>query len=844
MKEHTIDYQTIAKEANLILQAKKQLTDDQYVKRLEDFARHLAHNAGAPTRTMEDILNERTQELVQTNEELNSTIEELKSVNEQLQSEIEMRKHLEQELSDSEERFRSFIEQSVNSVAIISPELKVIVWNKSFEQITGIKSHEAIGKYSWQIDSMIANYNRQPNTPDSKQKQEVKTLLNKVLSGTHLETEVIINNPKGEMRYVNLKIFPIKTKSSIYISKIAIDITKEKLMNLELVKHKKQLEQLVNQRTNELKESETRQKTLIEIMQEGMVVLDQDMRINTVNPSFCRIVGQSQDKLHGQKMNKFISEKSQQCWQKITIQTNFPDQATCDISFRHEDGTVTHTMVAPSRIDHPNLKGTLLVFTDITSRKKAENALNEAKAFLEAMFEQSAVPMVAAMQPDKKLRTINHAAKHFFGIPDSIDYTSFTYSDFPHTWRTFDEDNKEVQVENLPLARSLRGETIQNIPYRIVRTDGIEKWYIAGSAAIRNKQGEIIGGIVAFPDITAQKENEKNLFENKQKYQALIDNLPVGVFEKDRHFRYKIMNRSFKALFDINKVSIENKSDRDIFPDEIANVIRRSDKKTAQKLTKITDENVFTIGHDKIYVISKRIPLFDANGDFDGILGIYVDETQREQNQQKLLNTIIETEEKERRRFAEDLHDDLGPFLSGIMLYINELGHDDMDKIQHDEIINYMKETVNEAIKRTREISNNLMPSILFDYGLAYAIESFVEKIAVTKQITIHFKKENLLKRYSRTIEIVVYRIAIELINNSLKHSKAENIYLFLYGSPNSIGLEYSDDGIGFSLEKTLENNKGMGLHNILNRLQSVKGSYTFDNNLKKGFQIKIRIDI
>jgi PAS domain S-box-containing protein len=205
--------------------------------------------------------------------------------------------------------------------------------------------------------------------------------------------------------------------------------------------------------------------------------------------------------------------------------------------------------------------------------------------------------------------------------------------------------------------------------------------------------------------------------------------------------------------------------------------------------------------------------------------------------EKKLFETILQTEEKEKQRFAMDLHDELGPFLSGIKLYIDEIELCRRNDSRRIELMNFLRKMVDEAIAKTKLISNSLMSHTLMDFGLAKALASFVQQMNIMHQIRIDLEIKNMTTTLNKTLEISIYRIMIELINNSLKHSEAKRIEICLYDENNSIKATYKDDGRGFDVEKEFETPGGIGLNSIVNRLQSIRASYNFSSKPNKGMQ-------
>ncbi|MDP4209923.1 MAG: histidine kinase [Bacteroidota bacterium] len=220
-------------------------------------------------------------------------------------------------------------------------------------------------------------------------------------------------------------------------------------------------------------------------------------------------------------------------------------------------------------------------------------------------------------------------------------------------------------------------------------------------------------------------------------------------------------------------------------------------------------------------------------------------EQSRREAEKRLLNIVIQTEERERKRFASDLHDGLGPLLSTVKMSVSTLQLMDNDPARK-EIIENTAHVVNESIKSIKEISNNLSPHILNNFGLASAIKEFAHKID-QKVIHINFESNAYNKRFDENIEVVVYRVVCELINNTMKHAKARNIDINLSYQHKAIILSYSDDGIGFDASALTSDNpasSGMGLSNMLSRINSIKGKMDVESSAENGTKVLIRVKI
>jgi signal transduction histidine kinase len=217
-------------------------------------------------------------------------------------------------------------------------------------------------------------------------------------------------------------------------------------------------------------------------------------------------------------------------------------------------------------------------------------------------------------------------------------------------------------------------------------------------------------------------------------------------------------------------------------------------------------------------------------------------ETDRVRSEKRVINAIINTEENERKRFAKDLHDGLGPILSTVKMSLSALN----DRIKDSTgtlILNNTTHLVNEAIGTIKEISNNLSPHILTNFGLSSAISAFTTKINHTKAVEIDFKTNMEGKRLENDKEVVIYRAVCELINNAILHSGASRIEIELNKHEKFITLQFYDNGRGFDTSTlSKEDTKGMGLSNIETRVKSVEGVFILESTPGKGTSALIKM--
>ncbi len=217
-------------------------------------------------------------------------------------------------------------------------------------------------------------------------------------------------------------------------------------------------------------------------------------------------------------------------------------------------------------------------------------------------------------------------------------------------------------------------------------------------------------------------------------------------------------------------------------------------------------------------------------------------EVDRLRTEKRVLNAVINTEENEKKRFAKDLHDGLGPLLSAVKMSLSALNERIKDQ-SGVVILNNTNHLVNEAINTIKDISNNLSPHVLLNFGLASALSAFTTKINETKAIEIDFKSNMENQRLENDKEVVIYRATCELINNSIQHSGASRIEIELNKHEKFITLQFYDNGRGFDISTlNREDTEGMGLSNIETRVKSIEGVFILESSPGKGTSALIKV--
>jgi signal transduction histidine kinase len=208
------------------------------------------------------------------------------------------------------------------------------------------------------------------------------------------------------------------------------------------------------------------------------------------------------------------------------------------------------------------------------------------------------------------------------------------------------------------------------------------------------------------------------------------------------------------------------------------------------------------------------------------------------QHQRNLVNAVLTTQEDERVRIAQDLHDDISSKLNIISLNSHLLQNQNLSETEKIDISNTIIKYTQNAIESSRRIAHDLYPPVLQNFGLRAGIEELCAEVSATKAVKIVHNSEVNFESIPIDKHLHLFRIIQELINNSIRHGKAKNITINCLFKNQKINFKYSDDGIGFDL-LNLQLAKGLGLKNIESRVNYLQGNLRLKSQENKGFSIE-----
>jgi signal transduction histidine kinase len=207
------------------------------------------------------------------------------------------------------------------------------------------------------------------------------------------------------------------------------------------------------------------------------------------------------------------------------------------------------------------------------------------------------------------------------------------------------------------------------------------------------------------------------------------------------------------------------------------------------------------------------------------------------QNQKDQLHAVIVTQEEERKRIAQDLHDDISSKLNIVSLNSHLLTAPNLTEAETIEITENIIALTTKALENSRKIAHNLLPPVFEKFGLNAGVEELCEEFESSKAIKTYYINEIDFDEKEIDRHLHVFRILQELMNNSLRHGKATQIWIAFRKIGGIDTCNYEDNGVGFD-SKSVENQKGLGMKNIDSRISFLNGTIKINSEVGKGIAV------
>jgi PAS domain S-box-containing protein len=739
---------------------------------------------------------------------------------------ITERKKQENELLSINQRLNDIIELIPDPTFIIDKNKVVKQWNKAIEELTGIKKEEIIGK---------------GNSVYSLPFYGIKTpMLVDLIDEDITNYEKNIENIERSIKKVNNKIFgefsgQFYQNRYSYLWGVAaplLDSSGNRFGTIEVIKDITE----VKQKEKALLLSEVKSRIILDTNQDFILLINPDNTLLDCNLSFANSIGKTREKLIGKDMSTYFDQETSVYYHqyvKRALETG--EIQIFDIIRKNLDYFTIR--IYPVKENNNEIKNLVVYAQNTTKLKNAEKALRDSEEEYRTITESITDYLYRVINTNEKISFI-------FRNPGIEKILGYSISEFKTSPNLFYDiivaDDIEILHSNLNLAIENRENV--TFEHRIKHKNGNYIWLSNTLIFTKESTGNKIEFNGVIKDISLRKQFETALKDAEERYRSVFDQsgLATNVFDLDGTL---IMQNNLAAIM-LGGVPGDfiGKNIEELFSSERVRNIKSNLAETIKKEDVTLREEEINLPTGKYWLKTIAQIVKNTAGQIIGVQFVSQDITARKELDRKILNTIIETEEKERIHFAQELHDGLGPIISAIKMYIQWLSRPD-HKLSQNEILRDTEKLINDAGETIREISFKLSPHVLKNFGLIEALQTFSEKVNQSKDLEISLNY-NFTSRFEDTIETVIYRILCECINNTIKHANASHITIKILKFITKVRITYTDDGIGFDTQKVFSQKKGNGLFNLQSRLQSINGRCVINSQPGKGVKIMISVKV
>jgi PAS domain S-box-containing protein len=594
----------------------------------------------------------------------------------------------------------------------------------------------------------------------------------------------------------------------------------------------------------------------------GLSITDLDGRFLQVNSAFCSLTGYTESELLTAVDLKALVHPSDFSLEQEDTRALIAGEVPAFVieqRYGRRDGSFIWVQNTVSLIsDEPDRPAKIArLARDITARRVAEASLREIEARNEAtksaryeaerqyqeIFENAGEGIFRST-PEGYYLTANPALAHMHGFdsPAELIRSRRDISRELYVQPTQRDEFKRLLEE--------RGE-VRGFEHETFRRDGSKIWISVNAHAVRDDAGHILYYEGTAQDISERKRAEHALRVSEERYRELFENSRDAFYVHDMKGVYTSVNRAAEKLSGYRRQEIIGKHFSAFMSDEYARQVQRQLQKKLESSGETTYEIEMITKKGKHIPVEISSRLIVEQGRPVGVQGCVRDISDRKKAQEAARNysrRVIEAQEAERRRISRELHDQVGQILTAVKMNLHALQQTCTQPETLSSIAVNLK-VIDEAVDQVRDLSVDLRPLLLDDFGLVVALRWYLERQTRSIGIPAKFVSGSLdeYDRFSSELETACFRIVQEGVTNIVRHARANRISIRLERVVSDLILLITDDGAGFDARLLRSGTAGiatLGLRGMEERAQAVGGTITIDSAPALGTEICARLPI
>jgi len=488
----------------------------------------------------------------------------------------------------------------------------------------------------------------------------------------------------------------------------------------------------------------------------------------------------------------------------------------------------------------------LIVFLSATQRSATE-ALRESELRFRRLIEMMPVA-VYVCDTSGVIQTYNNRAVELWGrAPNPGDTTQR----FCGSLHLYSPDGKPVPHEESPMAEVLRtGVQVRDVEIVIERPDGSRITVQVYVVPLRSGKEELTGAVNCFQDITERKRAEEQALQNSRKIQAMsvqreeylrlvIDTIPTMAWSSAPDGVVDFLNKRWSDYTGLSLEQFLKEPTGPIHPEDLSKALEKWAVNMATGGAYEDEMRLRRADGEYRWFLVRTVPLRDEQGNIIKWYGTSADIEDRKRAEsalqdaasqlEALTRRLVDLQESERKDLARELHDRIGQNLTALNINLNIL-RTTLPPQASDELRARLADSEKLIESTTAAIGNvvsELRPPMLDDHGLVLAFEWYAKQFSTRTGIAVAVRRLEPAERLAPEMEIVLFRIAQEALNNVLKHARASRVEITLERSGSECVMSVEDDGVGYdAAERRAAQRPGLGMVTMRERSQAVGGKF------------------
>jgi PAS domain S-box-containing protein len=726
-----------------------------------------------------------------------------------IMADVTERRQADEALRESEERYRSLVESTEDSIYLVDRDCGYLFMNKKHLSRFGLALDEVIGRSYGEFHS-------------KKETNEFAKRVNEVFKiGKSLSYEYGSEKDGG---YYIRTLSPVKgpdgTMAAVTVD--SKDISKRK------------------QAEENLHQSEEKYRSLFEDSKDAVYITTQEGAFIDVNQSALELFGYSRDELEGVNAQQlYVNPLDAREFQKEIEKNGFVRDY--EVKLVKKDGTEMDCLfnVSVRRASDGSISAYQGIIRDITKRKQAEEALRESEESYRELAD-SITDVFFAMDKNLRYTYWNKASEELVGIPAKDAIGKSLFDIFPDTPEIRRAESSYLYVLRTKKPKSLVTEYQQG-----------EKRFFFEISAYPTKDGLS----VFTKDITSRKRAEEALRESENRFRALFDHMSSGVavyepINDGSDFIIKDYNKAGELISKVSRDHIVGRSVLEVFPGikkfglfEVFQRVWKTGEPEHQPVALYQDDYLTHWAENYVY----KLPSGEIVAVFDDVTERKQADEELKKSQEQLRNLadhLQSVREQERTSIARKIHDELGQALTALKMDISWLGkklpNDQESLIKKAKSISTLTDM---TIKTVKRITAELRPGLLDDLGLVAAIEWQVEEFQNRTGLTCKsvIDREGIAVDEKRSTTI--FRILQEALTNVARHAQATRVTVSLKEKNGGLYLLVRDNGKGITKEQ-ISDPQSFGLMGMRERVRMWGGEVKFSGRPGKGTTVVVRMPV